>query len=113
MAYHYADLESLSKGVNKTPRTASAGEKSWLIDVVAKYRDDFEAASRDRKLNPWQRTAGEIKRSYVPYLILGHVQVSNVAWQCRKGWRYSKAFSVASRDRGSWDVCCIFTILAF
>lgn len=57
------DLENLSKGIQKTPRTASSGEKAWLVDVVTKYGSDFEAAARDRKLNPWQRTAGEIKRS--------------------------------------------------
>jgi nucleolar protein 16 len=53
----------LSKRVGKVPRTASTGEKAWLVDVVNKYGENYEAAARDRKLNPWQRTAGEIKRS--------------------------------------------------
>lgn len=56
-------LQALSRNVTKVVRTASAGEKTWLKDVVAKYGSDFEAAARDRKLNPWQRTAGEIRRS--------------------------------------------------
>ncbi|PVF98574.1 hypothetical protein CPB86DRAFT_349507 [Serendipita vermifera] len=57
------ELENLSRNVSKVPRTASSGEKQWLRDLVAKYGDNFEAAARDRRLNPWQRTAGEIKRS--------------------------------------------------
>jgi len=57
------ELEMLSKRVGKVPRTASTGEKAWLVGVVTKYGADYDAAARDRKLNPWQRTAGEIKRS--------------------------------------------------
>lgn len=30
--------------------------------MVQKYGDDFATASRDRKLNVWQKTPGEIKR---------------------------------------------------
>lgn len=59
------DLETLASNVTKNQRIASSGEKSWLKDIVAKYGNDFEAAARDRKINPWQRTAGEIRRSYV------------------------------------------------
>jgi nucleolar protein 16 len=59
------DLETLASRIVKHPRLASSGEKAWLKEVVAKYGDNYEAAARDRKINPWQRTAGEIRRSYV------------------------------------------------
>ncbi|KAG8806937.1 Nucleolar protein 16 [Serendipita sp. 399] len=57
------ELETISRRVSKVPRTASGGERAWLREVVTRYGEDFEAAARDRKLNPWQRTAGEIRRS--------------------------------------------------
>ncbi|KAG8772741.1 Nucleolar protein 16 [Serendipita sp. 411] len=57
------ELETLSQRVSRVPRTASGGERAWLKQVVATYGDDLEAVARDRKLNPWQRTAGEIRRS--------------------------------------------------
>lgn len=66
----HTGLESLSQCAVKVPRTVSAGERAWLKDIIAKYGDDFEKAARDRRLNPWQRTAAEIKRSCVPFLLV-------------------------------------------
>lgn len=37
-------------------------ERTWLQQLVDKYGDDNEKMARDRKLNVWQKTEGEIKR---------------------------------------------------
>lgn len=44
------------------PRHASTGELAYLDRLVQKYGDDIERMARDRKLNPEQRTAGELRR---------------------------------------------------
>lgn len=43
-------------------RHTSAAEKEWLHALVQKHGDDYSAAARDRKLNVWQKTPGELKR---------------------------------------------------
>lgn len=43
-------------------RHSSMSERTWLQQLVDKYGDDTEKMARDRKLNVWQRTEGEIKR---------------------------------------------------
>ncbi|KAJ7632192.1 ribosome biogenesis protein Nop16 [Roridomyces roridus] len=45
------------------PRHASGGEVAYLERLVDKYGDDIERMARDRKLNPEQRTVGQLKRS--------------------------------------------------
>lgn len=46
-------------------RYTSAGEYSWLADLVKTYGNDYEAMARDRMLNIMQKTPGEIRRAYV------------------------------------------------
>lgn len=46
-----------------TPRFASGGERTELRRLVAKYGEDVEGMARDRKLNPSQRTAGQLSRA--------------------------------------------------
>ncbi|WWC90907.1 uncharacterized protein L201_005845 [Kwoniella dendrophila CBS 6074] len=55
-------LEKLSSTSAPVNRHSSTSEKTWLISLVQKYNDDFESMSKDRKLNVWQKTQGEIKR---------------------------------------------------
>lgn len=43
-------------------RHSSMSERTWLQQLVDKYGDDTEKMARDRKLNVWQKTEGEIKR---------------------------------------------------
>ncbi|GLB35108.1 putative ribosome biogenesis protein Nop16 [Lyophyllum shimeji] len=45
------------------PRHTSAGEVAYLGRLVAKYVQDVERMARDRRLNPEQRTAGELRRA--------------------------------------------------
>lgn len=52
-------MSSSSKPVQ---RHSSTSEREWLSQLVAKHGDDYEKMSRDRKLNVWQKTPGEIKR---------------------------------------------------
>lgn len=57
------ELERLaSLPVVSTPRVQSARENDWIGDLVEKYGDDFDAMVRDRKLNPFQQTAGDLRR---------------------------------------------------
>ncbi|KAI0361972.1 hypothetical protein OH77DRAFT_1526662 [Trametes cingulata] len=57
-------LEHLSEErAGRVPRYTSKGELATLRRLVAKYGEDVEAMARDRKLNPDQRTAGELKRA--------------------------------------------------
>ncbi|KAK3945105.1 ribosome biogenesis protein Nop16 [Diplogelasinospora grovesii] len=43
-------------------RHQSQRETEWLQRLVAKYGGDLGAMARDRKLNPMQQTAGDLKR---------------------------------------------------
>ncbi|EMD38494.1 hypothetical protein CERSUDRAFT_113665 [Gelatoporia subvermispora B] len=56
-------LEHLSESQTGRKRYASAGEVATLGRLVQKYKEDVEAMARDRKLNPNQRTAGELSRA--------------------------------------------------
>ncbi|KAI9064320.1 hypothetical protein FKP32DRAFT_1570565 [Trametes sanguinea] len=57
-------LEHLSETRGgRVPRFTSKGEQAALRRLVAKYGEDVEAMAKDRKLNPDQRTAGELKRA--------------------------------------------------
>ncbi|KAI0934424.1 hypothetical protein AcW1_005951 [Taiwanofungus camphoratus] len=47
----------------RPPRFTSTGEQVTLRRLVGKYDEDVEAMARDRKLNPDQRTAGELSRA--------------------------------------------------
>lgn len=47
----------------RPPRFASAGEEATLRRLVGKYGEDVQAMVKDRKLNPDQRTAGELSRA--------------------------------------------------
>ena len=49
-------------------RFSSLNEFAWLAELVHKHGDDIDAMVRDRHLNIWQKTAGEIRRAYVPAL---------------------------------------------
>ncbi|WWC63082.1 uncharacterized protein I303_105681 [Kwoniella dejecticola CBS 10117] len=55
-------LEQLSSTSAPVTRHSSTSEKTWLKSLVRKYDDDYESMARDRKLNVWQKTQGEIKR---------------------------------------------------
>jgi nucleolar protein 16 len=43
-------------------RHTSSQEHVWLADLVRAHGDDYTAMARDRKLNIWQKTPGEIRR---------------------------------------------------
>jgi nucleolar protein 16 len=44
------------------PRHASSLETLYLTRLVRKHGEDVESMVRDRRLNPEQRTAGELRR---------------------------------------------------
>jgi len=51
----------------KVERFTSVLEGDWLLSMVDKYDDDVDRMAKDRKINPWQKTAGEIKRACVSF----------------------------------------------
>jgi nucleolar protein 16 len=57
------ELETLAATQRKVIRHTSEFEGDWLVALVAKYGDDVDKMTRDRKANVWQKTAGEIKRA--------------------------------------------------
>ncbi|KAG0705365.1 ribosome biogenesis protein Nop16 [Suillus ampliporus] len=56
-------LEKLSASGRVLPRHSSYGERSYLARLVQKYGDNYESMARDRRLNPEQKTVGELKRA--------------------------------------------------
>ncbi|RAL14300.1 nucleolar protein 16 [Aspergillus homomorphus CBS 101889] len=56
-----ADQES-RKVAAKKPRHQSKREEEWILRLVEKHGDNYAAMARDRRLNPMQQTAGDLKR---------------------------------------------------
>jgi len=59
------DLENLATSAIVRERHTSLGERSYLERLVEKHGDDFGNMARDRRLNPAQRTANELRRAIV------------------------------------------------
>ncbi|KIJ24215.1 hypothetical protein M422DRAFT_217213 [Sphaerobolus stellatus SS14] len=57
------NLESLAAKCKPVKRYSSQGEVAELEKLIAKYGTGFEAMAKDRRLNPWQRTAGQLRRA--------------------------------------------------
>jgi nucleolar protein 16 len=55
-------LEALAKSEVKVERTQSEREREWIEGLVAKHGRDYKKMARDRKLNPFQQTEGDIRR---------------------------------------------------
>lgn len=58
-----AHLEHMASQAAPVQRHTSQLEAQWLVDLVTKYGDDTESMAKDRRLNLWQKTEGEIKRA--------------------------------------------------
>ncbi|KAK0546002.1 Nucleolar protein 16 [Tilletia horrida] len=58
-----ASLEERAAQAAPVVRHTSSLEADWLRGLVRAHGDDIEAMARDRKLNLWQKTPGEIKRA--------------------------------------------------
>lgn len=56
-------LEKLSASGRTVLRHSSCGERSYLARLIQKYGDNYEKMARDRRLNPEQKTAGELRRA--------------------------------------------------
>jgi nucleolar protein 16 len=55
-------LEHLSTLGVKKLRTQSDREQDWIARLVEKYGDDTAKMARDKKLNVWQQSEGDIRR---------------------------------------------------
>ena len=53
-------------------RHPSSGEAKYLSPLVKKHGTDLEAMARDLKLNPEQRTVGQLKRALRKAGLLAH-----------------------------------------
>ncbi|KAG6333604.1 hypothetical protein ID866_5489 [Astraeus odoratus] len=56
-------LECQANATQRTARHTSQGERLYLARLVTKYGDDYERMGGDRRLNPEQRTIGELRRA--------------------------------------------------
>ena len=54
--------EQARSGKEKKDRSQSEREREWIGRLVERYGDDYDKMMRDRKLNPMQQTAADIKR---------------------------------------------------
>jgi nucleolar protein 16 len=54
--------EQARGGKEKKDRSQSEREKEWIRNLVEKHGDNYDKMMRDRKLNPMQQTASDIKR---------------------------------------------------
>ena len=54
--------EQASMEIKKRPRQQSKREKDWISDLVKKYGEDFSHMTKDRKLNPYQQSEGDLRR---------------------------------------------------
>ncbi|KAK3825622.1 MAG: ribosome biogenesis protein Nop16 [Benniella sp.] len=55
-------LEAQAANILKKERYQSEGELVWAAKLVEKYGDDYEKMFWDRKLNPNQQTAAQLKK---------------------------------------------------
>ncbi|KAF2432363.1 nucleolar protein 16 [Tothia fuscella] len=56
-------LEELAaNGIKRKPRAQSSREEEWIEELVGKYGDDYGKMFRDRKLNVWQQSEGDIRK---------------------------------------------------
>ena len=55
-------LEDIAKASVPVKRTSSISERTWLHQLVDKHGTDTAAMARDRGLNAWQKTEGEMVR---------------------------------------------------
>ncbi|KAK9453284.1 ribosome biogenesis protein Nop16 [Dipodascopsis uninucleata] len=60
--------EFASRGERTTPRIASEREKEWIKALIERHGDDYEAMFRDRKLNIWQQSVGDIRKRVKKFL---------------------------------------------
>ena len=54
--------EQASVEVKKRPRQQSRREEDWIAQLVEKYGDNYMGMVRDRKLNPYQQSEGDLAR---------------------------------------------------
>ncbi|KAF8840980.1 hypothetical protein BDN67DRAFT_929241 [Paxillus ammoniavirescens] len=57
------DLENLAAATSERQRHSSVGERGYLERLAKKYGDDLHKMALDRRLNPEQKTIGELKRA--------------------------------------------------
>ena len=46
----------------KRPRQQSKREEEWIAKLVQRYGDNFGGMVKDRKLNPYQQSEGDLRR---------------------------------------------------
>lgn len=59
--------EAARNGVRKAPRSQSQREQEWVESLVNKYGEDYGRMARDKKLNPFQQTAADIRKRVVKW----------------------------------------------
>ncbi|MCJ1390572.1 Nucleolar protein 16 [Xylographa bjoerkii] len=54
--------EQASMEMKKRPRSQSKREEDWISELVNKHGNDLRRMMRDRKLNPYQQSEGDLRR---------------------------------------------------
>ncbi|KAL6711563.1 Nucleolar protein 16 [Coniothyrium glycines] len=54
--------EAARNGAKKAPRGQSQREQEWAERLVARHGEDYDRMARDKKLNPMQQTAADIRK---------------------------------------------------
>ena len=61
-------MEAQAVNVCKHESHQSEGEKRFIVELIQKYGDDYDAMFRDIKLNIYQHTAAQLRRKCQKYL---------------------------------------------
>lgn len=59
------ELEAAARagdGGRKRPRMQSRREEEWIVRLVRRWGDNYDAMVRDRQLNPRQQSAGDLRK---------------------------------------------------
>ena len=65
--------EQARSGKEVKLRTQSEREREWIERLVGRYGEDYGKMVRDRKLNPFQQTEGDIRRRVAKWKAKGGV----------------------------------------
>ena len=61
-------LEEQAANALKVERHQTQYEEQWVVDLIRKHGDDYDAMFWDKKLNSYQQTASQLRNKCQKYL---------------------------------------------